>query len=492
MSKSEALAALSRRDLLGALAAAAFASGGARAAPSPSLRALLDRAAAEADPARRLAMLRGADVGGLGRTDAAVWRMVVRGIEREQALRRAFPYGRADGSSPYVLSRRHGAWLEHGEPKPGLAARLDEETARLRADAARGIAPPDFIIASVLEGQRAVRSLAPDLAAAFARQTAALEALRPAPGAGVWRVPGGAAYYAQRLRCTTGSEMSPAVLDRRVRLATRALLARADGLLKRLGLARGSVGARLRVLKAQARYPYTNDESGRARAVADMNLTLARLRPHLATWFNPPFDVPAEVRRMAPGDELAGRRGYREPPAYYPDLSAVADRPDFTLATVACHETIPGHLLQLRRQAAADPHPLQLRYAAGYAEGWAIYAESLADRIGLFSPVQQLGFLQSLLFRLARVTADIGLHVHRWERAQAIRYLEETMGFELFFPFAVEVDRYCDEPAGFAGDAAVALLLRERAPAAPAAARRFHDAILDRGPLSVEAIAGIL
>ena len=140
----------------------------------------------------------------------------------------------------------------------------------------------------------------------------------------------------------------------------------------------------------------------------------------------------------------------------------------------------------------ADPHPLQVRYAGGYSEGWAIYAEGLADRIGLLSPVQQVGFLQSLLFRLARVTVDIGIHVHRWDRARAVHYLQETVGFELFFPFAVEVDRYAAEPAGFAGDALAALALRHKAPVTPATARTFHDSVLNRGPLSTEAMAALV
>jgi uncharacterized protein (DUF885 family) len=169
-------------------------------------------------------------------------------------------------------------------------------------------------------------------------------------------------------------------------------------------------------------------------------------------------------------------------------LAAVHERPAWTLATVAFHETMPGHLLQHGRQARADPHPLQIRYAPGYSEGWAIYAEQLVDSTGLLSPIEQIGFIQSLLFRLARVTADIGLHRRRWDRAQALHYLEETVGFELFFPFAVEVDRYGVEPAGFAGDATVALTLRRLRPGTGARLRAFHDAVLNRGPLSSEAI----
>src|SRR5205085_4842749 len=137
---------------------------------------------------------------------------------------------------------------------------------------------------------------------------------------------------------------------------------RADRLLRGVGLTRGSVGARLRALKERSDYLYTPDENGRANAVADMNAALDRLRPHLPTWFNPPFEPASSVKRMSPADERAAKRGYRDAPsvsgpgAYYPDLRMVHDRPAWPLTTVAYHETIPGHLLQLRRQRIANPH----------------------------------------------------------------------------------------------------------------------------------------
>jgi uncharacterized protein (DUF885 family) len=461
---------------------------------SPSLHALLDKAAALPSAADRLRVLRASGFAG---ADAVILRMIVRGIEREEALRRAFPFGKPDGSSPYVVSQRHGAWLEAGgkADPAGLSRRLDDETETLRAEAARGIVPPAFILDAVIAGARA-RLPSP----AMSRQIATLESLRArAPREpGIWQLPSGSEYYARRLSCTTGSDLSPAALDRRVDAEIRALASRADRLLKHLGLTHGSVGARLRALKQRPEHLYSNDDAGRARAVANMNAALDRIRPHLPAWFNPPFEPASVVRRMSPADEAAGKRGYRDPPtatgpgAYYPDLGSVRDRPSWTLTTVAYHETIPGHMIQLRRQAIADPHPLQVRYAAGYAEGWAIYAESLADRIGMLSPIEQIGFIQSWSFRLARVAADLGIHLHRWSRARALSFLEETVGFELFFPFATEVDRYAAEPAGFAGDALAALTLRRMSPAAPMAARAFHDHVLDHGPLSVEALREIV
>lgn len=484
-----------RREMMAGLGALALAP--AASARSPlSLRAILDKVSAAGPPEAMLAALRKVRPDGLDVADSAILRMVTRGLEREAALRRAFPFGKSDGSSPYVVSQRHGAYLQLESADP--ARRLDEETERLRAEAARGGAPPRFILDSVRESERALqRRAAPELAAALGRQIEALTSIRAGAGEtpGVWRLRGGEDYYRLRLCCTSGLDDRPEEIERRAAAETAALLRRADRLLSGLGLSRGNVGERLRALKRRPGQDFANDEAGRTRAVAGMNSALARLRPRLGALFNPPLETGGAVRRMSAADERDGKRGYRDPAsgAYYPDLAEVRERPAWTLATVAFHETIPGHLLQLRRQARADPHPLQLRHAPGYSEGWAIYAETLVDDMGLLSPLEQLGFIQSVLFRLARVTCDIGLHLRRWDRARALRYLEETVGFELFFPFAVEVDRYAAEPAAFAGDAMVALTLRRlgREAAASGRAREYHDAVLNRGPLSAEAIERI-
>ncbi|HYI38736.1 MAG TPA: DUF885 domain-containing protein [Allosphingosinicella sp.] len=491
-----------RRELLAGLGALALAP--APADRQAGLRSLLDRAAAAAQPEAMRAVIRRAPVDGLDRAERALLRMVDRGLERDMALRRAFPFGKADGSSPYVLSHRHGAYLELGAAGPSpadKARRLDDETERLRAEAGRGIAPPAFLIDSIVRTQAADQANAAfEVQAALGRQMKALGWVRARAAAepGVWSLPGGEDYYRLRLRCTSGLDDPPERIEQRSAEETAALLERADGLLRGLGLVRGSVGERLRSLKRRPGNRFSNDEAGRSRAVMSMNSALARLRPNLGAWFNPPLETGGSVRRMTAAEEGAGKRGYRDPAAgvYYPDLSAVDERPAWTLPVVACHETFPGHLLQLGRQARADPHPLQVKYAPGYSEGWAIYAEALVDGAGLLSPLEQLGYLQSRLFRLARVTCDIGIHLRRWSRARAVHHLEEIVGFELFFPFAVEVDRYSAEPGAFAGDAMVALTLgrlgRQAAASGRAGLRAFHDRVLDPGPLSAEAVGRIM
>jgi uncharacterized protein (DUF885 family) len=322
-----------RRQLLIGLGALALAPATGSAAAATSLRTVFERVASARDQAATLAVLRAVSPDGLDLIDRSLLRMVIRGLEREVALRRAFPFGKADGSSPYVVSQRHGAYLQLREPGDP-ARRLDEETERLRAEAARGLSPADFIVDAVAEAQlELARNAGAEVRAALQRQVAVLRALRPAATPGVWRLPGGEDYYRLRLRCTSGLEATPAEIERHVAAETTALLRRADRLLKGLGLARGSVGERLRALKRRPQYLYANDDTGRTRAVADMNAALARLRPHLSAWFNPPLELGSAVRRMSVADERAGKRGYRDPPtaagpgAYYPDLAAVHERP---------------------------------------------------------------------------------------------------------------------------------------------------------------------
>jgi uncharacterized protein (DUF885 family) len=87
-----------------------------------------------------------------------------------------------------------------------------------------------------------------------------------------------------------------------------------------------------------------------------------------------------------------------------------------------------------------------------YSEGWALYAEQLADELGAFDsqPVGRLGYLQSLAFRACRLVVDTGLHAKRWTRAQAVQYFVDVNGSNPL-EVASEVDRYCAWPGQACG-----------------------------------------
>ncbi len=177
------------------------------------------------------------------------------------------------------------------------------------------------------------------------------------------------------------------------------------------------------------------------------------------------------------------------------NTSALRRRPTWGMETVFAHEAVPGHHLQIARAMELRDMPKfrrGLSYTA-YVEGWALYAETLGDRLGLFTdPYSRFGHLQWQAFRAARLVVDTGIHSQGWTRAQAIDWMTERTGFARE-TVTSEVDRYYVWPAQALSYMIGALKiaeLRDRAKAALGERfdiRRFHMAVLDTGavPLGV-------
>ncbi|HEY0053261.1 MAG TPA: DUF885 family protein, partial [Caulobacteraceae bacterium] len=195
-----------------------------------------------------------------------------------------------------------------------------------------------------------------------------------------------------------------------------------------------------------------------------------------------------------PADEAARRPGERTPEGYLVDLADIRARPTWTLPSVAYHELIPGHLLQSQIERRRAPHRMQVRYAPGYSEGWAVYAERLAGDLGLYAddPRGELGMIHWLLFRMARVLADVGVHAFGWTMDEAVRRVRAIQGPAIaFVGIEEDVRRLCLIPGAYAGQGLtyleLAQLRRARAPRR-AAWPGFHAAVLSHGPLPPSAL----
>jgi uncharacterized protein (DUF885 family) len=119
------------------------------------------------------------------------------------------------------------------------------------------------------------------------------------------------------------------------------------------------------------------------------------------------------------------------------------------IEATAFHETWPGHHLQMSIALYGGHAPPVLRYiyVAATAEGWALYCETLADEMGLYSSdVDRLGMLSNQALRAARLVVDPGMHVLGWTRDQAIRYMLDNTA-EGRNSVEHEVDRYIAVPA---------------------------------------------
>lgn len=383
---------------------------------------------------------------------------------------------------------------------PGLARAADDDDGRLRAvlDALPKGGDPVPKLAALRGFDPARLSLPARLDLTTVREGLAVDAeiagcfpgVDPVKGYAAAPPPARPIWFGQLLRRRFGSvALVPA--RRRLERERERVLRRADLVLRQVGQSQGTIGARFSALFAEERWLYPDDETGRDRAVADMNAMLAERRRQVALAFDavPPSCLDVRAARMARAEEQAGKAGYRTLPvpgrggAYYVDLKDIRRRPSWTLPSVVAHELLPGHMIQLPIEAASDPHPLRLEYASAFVEGWGIYAEQLAAAEGAFAdPMAELGHLHWLLFRVGRALVDIAIHCDGWSVARARAQLVAWQGEPAYFaPFDTDLARIVAEPASRAAEALAWLAIADRAPRTVTARKPFHRTVLAGG-----------
>jgi uncharacterized protein (DUF885 family) len=158
------------------------------------------------------------------------------------------------------------------------------------------------------------------------------------------------------------------------------------------------------------------------------------------------------------------------------------------MRTLAYHEGIPGHVYQMAQAQKLRGLPTFRRtyFFNAYVEGWALYAEHLGWELGLEDALSNLGRLQALLWRAARLVVDTGIHAMRWTRQEAIDYMLEVTGLPER-DVITEVERYIVMPgqacAYYIGYLEM-LSLRQKAQATLGEAfdiKAFHDVIINHG-----------
>lgn len=320
------------------------------------------------------------------------------------------------------------------------------------------------------------------------------------------RTPRGSERYFELLverHC--GERIAPDALHRLLLNEWRVLADRADRLLTRSGLTRGSIGERFVAMFRDSRWLYPDTSAGRDRAVAEMNGRLDRARRRVPALLGPvpPWCLDVAVRRMSAAEEAAKKAGYRAlprpgaPGGYFVDLADIRRRPSWSLGSVVYHELLPGHMIQLPIEAAADPHPLRLAYLPAFAEGWGVYAEQLMAGDGAFDddPAMLLGHIHWLLFRAGRGIIDTGIHYAQWSQSKALETLCGIQGEPAYFaPFVTDIDRIVRDPGARAAEALVWLRLTDfekrmtHQGRSADAMRRFHQLVLTDGRKRLDTI----
>lgn len=408
---------------------------------------------------------------------------------------RIFQQGGAYFSVPDFLNTAHtiateqdcDAYLARLED---FATSLDNDSAVQKAEAARGYLAPAWSIDLTLVQMGKLRdqpaatssttqSLAKRAAAkgiagdwqgqaaklleskvypALDRQMTLMKDLRASskPGDGLWRVPRGAEIYAAALNQATTTDFTPDQVHQMGLDQVEQISAELDKILKSEGMTQGSVGARLAALNVKPEQLYPDTAEGRTAMIADLNASCAAMQAKLGQVFATVPNVPLDIRAVPVEIQDGASNGYynraaldgSRPAIYFINLKSVGDWPRYSLPSLTYHEGVPGHHLQNSIAQLSQDIPMlrKVGFMSAYGEGWALYAEEVADGLkGYATPLERAGYLQSFLFRAARLVIDTGLHTRQWSREKATSYMVEVTGFAQ--PRSQrEVERYCTQP----------------------------------------------
>ncbi len=274
-----------------------------------------------------------------------------------------------------------------------------------------------------------------------------------------------------------------------------------DPILRQLGYSKGTVGARMKALAEDPRYKFSEGDKGRAEIMAFIQERLKIIRAQLPRGFRTLVKGNLEVKRLPPEEEPGAPGAYggpgspdgKIPGKFWINLRTTDLHSKYSLPDLAHHEAIPGHVWQGEYTFHLPLIRTLLAFNA-YSEGWALYAEQLADELGVFDdfPVGRLGYLQSIGFRACRLVVDTGIHAKGWTREQARAFMHDNTALSEH-EIETEVDRYIAWPgqalAYMTGRLEIDRLRRlakeQRGPGFDI--KEFHDVVLGNGgvPLTV-------
>ncbi|MBB4859017.1 uncharacterized protein (DUF885 family) [Novosphingobium chloroacetimidivorans] len=473
----------------------------------------------------------------------------------------ALPYGDvAVGdwrNAPYVVIQNAGAYLDVprmlGADQPvadaadleaflarlgAFGEQLDGETERTRAAAQAGLIPPDFLLGKTLTQLQATLAdaRAPDggtlvkaigrrkmdvpgrwelrarelviarVVPALERQIAEIERQRPratsAPG--MRERPHGEAYYAWALRASTTTRMMPEEIHQLGVQQLAEIHARMDPLLRQLGYTSGTVAERAIALQRDPRFAYPTGDAGRKAIVAAMEERLAFIRTRLPRAFRRVVDAKVEIRRLPEAEEAGAPPAYGGPGSIdgsipgriWVNLGDTTMHNKANIGDLVFHEGVPGHVYQ-GNYTLSQPLIRSILAFNAYSEGWALYAEQLADELGAYDgdPAGQVGYLSGLAWRAVRLVIDTGIHAKGWSREQARQAFVQATGLPVATA-ASEVDRYCSWPGqacGYKVGHNEINRQRDRARTALGARydlRDFDQAVVEGGNVPLDVLAG--
>ena len=316
---------------------------------------------------------------------------------------------------------------------------------------------------------------------------------------GVWSLPNGNEFYALRLRSYTttnytAEEIHQIGLNEVARIGNR---------MKEIFLELGyevnkPIGKMMNELNENPKFLYEDTPDRKEIVIKDYNKMVKEAEEDVRPYFEKFPKSPVEVRAVPEYSEKTAAGGYYQAPSldgsrpgvFYANLYDIKQTPKFGMRTLTFHEAVPGHHFQIALNQENEDLTLyrKLGYrTSAYTEGWALYSEQLAVEVGMTKDLyDELGVLQSEMFRANRLVVDTGIHYKKWTREKAMEYMKETTGMS-DTEVRVEIERYIVWPAqatSYKMGMLQILELRDRAKNEMGEKfdlKQFHSIVLDQG-----------
>ena len=316
---------------------------------------------------------------------------------------------------------------------------------------------------------------------------------------GIWSQPGGDDYYKLRIRTYTTTDYTPEFIHQTGLSEVERITNRMREILTSLGYDTSkSVGQLMNELNENPDFLYADTPDRKEIIVNDYTEMVNEAIEVMTEYFHtmPKSDV--VVKAVPEYSEQTAAGGYYQAPAldgsrpgvFYANLYDIKQTPTYSMRTLTYHEATPGHHHQIAHSLENESLTLYRRFGYGtsaFSEGWALYAEQLALEAGLAeNPYDELGILQSEIFRAVRLVVDTGMHYKKWTREEAMKYMKSITGMS-DTEVRVEIERYIVWP-GQALSYKVGMLkmleLRDKAMnelGDKFNIKDFHSAVLDHG-----------
>ena len=310
--------------------------------------------------------------------------------------------------------------------------------------------------------------------------------------------PGGRDYYAFRVREETTTDLSPERIHEIGLAESARIRAEMERVAKEAGFA--SREAYIQELRTNPVYFAKTPAELMAAAALTAKTIDGKMPGLFHTLPRLPYgirQIPAETAEgtttayYSQGSPESGIAG-----TYYVNTSKLDQRPLWELPALTLHEAVPGHHHQISLQQEIDLPPFRRNFTffTAFVEGWALYAESLGQEMGIYdTPARKMGQLSYQAWRAARLVVDTGIHSKGWDKARAVAFMRDNTALTEG-NIDAEVNRYISWPAQALAYKLGELKIKElRAKAerelgAKFDLRRFHDAVLLQGAVPLDVL----